>query len=261
MMDSVTHDWKGLADGGGGGNLRPTMSMRPDRLVFLHNPKAGGTAVASSLRSMFKREEIAPVFDNSPDERDPGVWPQIRTYRYIGGHFGYEVVRGHIPDSSITTNFRDPVARTASLYTYWRELDFGGLPEAMRVRSGPAFAHALSFADFIRSDDPYLSLYLDNFHTRQLLGSGMLPRRVSILDMLWAKRRIRRMPWFYVCEEPNASTEWLQRAFGVAAIGVENRSRARIPMTSDDAKVIRARNWADASLHAFATAMLLGRIR
>ena len=134
-------------------------------------------------------------------------------------------------------------------------------------RSGPAQARRLSFAEFVRSDSPFLSLYIADFHTRQLVESGWLPGGVNAAAMRLAKERTAAMRWFYVCEHEQWSLDWLREAFPavVAGRGIGrsnvNASRERtIPSAADEA-VILERNRHDLELYEFAAATLEARIQ
>ncbi|EJN24563.1 Sulfotransferase family [Pseudomonas sp. GM78] len=229
-------------------------------ILFLHNPKAGGTSVAAALRQKFDPGDVSPYFDNSPAERRPEDWSSYSRYRFVAGHFGYEV-KQYFPHHVLVTNFRHPVRRIVSMYNYWRSYPLELLPEAIRqADNGPTLAHQMSLSEFVRSRNPYLSLYLDNFHVRQLTGSGWIGRR-RFGDMLLAKLRIRKMPWFYVCERPDLSVTWLRSVFPEmrdTPIPHENvtTSETETALTSSDIRVIEERNKADLALYGFALKQL-----
>jgi hypothetical protein len=229
-------------------------------ILFLHNPKAGGSSVAAALRQQFDPGDVSPYFDNSPAERRPADWPSYSRYRFVAGHFGYEV-KQHFPHHVLITNFRHPVRRVVSMYNYWRSYRLEWMPDAIRqADNGPALAHQMSLSEFVRSRNPYLSLYIDNFHIRQLTGSGWVDRR-WFGDLLLAKLRIRQMSWFYVCEKPHLSVTWLRSAFPEmrdASIPHENvtPSEAETALASSDIGELEERNTADLALYSFALKQL-----
>lgn len=186
-------------------------------LVFLHNPKAGGTSITSFLKSLFPPGEVAPTLESSPGARSPEGWVPHRSRRFVAGHFGHEVREAHFPGHGLISNFRHPVARIHSLYQFWRHVPDSQLANLPAV-SGPGFARTMSFGEFIRSEDPFLSLYLENFHARQLLKSGWLWWKCDGADLEAAKGRVESMDWFYVCELPALSLSWLRAAFPDEAI-------------------------------------------
>lgn len=233
----------------------------PD-LAFLHNPKAGGTSIASAISSLYDPTDIAPVFDNSPQDRDPNRWHELKKYRFVSGHFGYEVQRSVLPKHRLITNFRQPVDRIHSMYAYWRRsFDPETTTKYLPEENGPKYAHIMSFSDFVRSKTSFLSLYLDNFHTRQILHSGWLPRTISPLDIFVAKRRIKNMLWFYICERETESAAWLTSIFPkIEALPRANATDydngdVSLP-TEEDRAVILARNSADLALYQYAVKRL-----
>ncbi|MFM8734119.1 MAG: hypothetical protein ACKOC8_02855 [Pirellulales bacterium] len=235
-------------------------------IVFLHSPKAGGTSITDALRRCYTAQEIAPTLESSPHDRRPAAWRRWSHCRFVAGHFGHEVARRHFSGHALITNFRHPVARIVSLYDFWRSV---AEPFKFRLssRSGPAQARRLTFAEFVRSDSPFLALYLADFHARQIVESGWTPRAIDAGAMRLAKERTAAMRWFYVCEHEQLSLAWLREAFPavVAGSGIGrsnvNASRERtIPSAADEA-VILERNRHDLELYDFATATLRARVR
>jgi len=184
--------------------------MRP--VVFLHNPKAGGTSVTAHMKTLYPANDVAPTLESSAAARAPEAWVPHRSCRFVAGHFGHEVRETHFTNHALITNFRHPFLRIFSLYQFWRnipEAQFTKLPAV----SGPAYAKKLSFGQFVRSDDPFLRVYLENFHTRQIVKSGWLWWECGADDLETAISRVRSMAWFYVCEMPVLSLAWLRNAF------------------------------------------------
>lgn len=200
-------------------------------IFFLHNPKAGGTALRHVLQDLSRARTTAPAFDNAPgDHRTNGS--QIEQHRghdlYLG-HYGYDAYLNLRDRHLLSTNFRDPVGRVYSIYRYWRNNisreSLAGLagPDARVVE----LAHDLTFSEFIRSGNDDLMLYISNFHFRQLWRSGWEPAEVDLHTRSIVKRRIRQMFWFYISEQQVASTLLLQTLFpeaGHIVIPRENES-------------------------------------
>ena len=230
-------------------------------IVFLHNPKAGGTSLASSFAVAMGMDPTPIPLDNSPHDLDIERWKQVAHLPFVRGHMGWNAKRAMLSRHLAITNFRNPVSRTVSLYVYLRAyVHPKGLPP-LAEPNGPTFARSLSFADFIRSSDPFLNLYLDNFHTRQLLSDPWRPKRLTPLDLWIVHRRIAAMPWFYVCEDPERSIAWLRTAFPAVwerfAMERLNKSPARdFEITDVDREVIMQRNRHDAKLHLYAKKLL-----
>jgi len=237
-----------------------------ERIVFLHNPKAGGTSITDALRGLYDPRDVAPTLETAPHERRSAAWRRVSGCRFVAGHFGYEVAARHFSGHTLITNFRHPVARLVSLYDFWRRIVEPGLFR-FSARSGPAHARRLTFADFVRSDSPFLSLYIADFHTRQILESGWTRRIIDANAMALAKERTAAMRWFYVCEREEQSLAWLHETFPdmVAGRGIRhvnvNPSRERTVPSAADVAVIEHRNRHDLELYEFAMALLQDRVR
>lgn len=191
--------------------------MIKPRIFFLHNPKAGGSSLRATLRSIVKDGSVAPVFGNSPNEdrASRSMLGRYKGYDFYAGHYGYEAYRrlsaGHI----LITNFREPASRIYSIYRYWRNnVSLNALSDLNKKNVAIVEeAHNLSFSEFIRSTNSDLKLYLNNFHFRQLLHSGWEEAKCDWRSRWLVKRRISRMPWFYIAETPKASSELLNQLF------------------------------------------------
>lgn len=231
------------------------------QFFFLHNPKAGGSALRSFLANAGAETGIAPVFGNAPNEyaaMKDGL-ADFAGYGHYFGHYGFEVYRAiGRPDHALITNFRDPVRRIHSLYRYWRNnvdpAALGGLHprDAAVVQS----AQALPFADFIRQDSTELRVYTHNFHARQFHCDGW---RMEVLDALaleGIKHRISAMPWFYIAESPEVSLHLFRKVFGIGAdrsIARENLTTGPIEaISAADVDYITAHNRHDYAIYAHA---------
>ncbi len=234
------------------------------RIAFLHNAKTAGTTIIACLSNAFPASQSGLFFDNSPHERAPEKWSEFANCRLIAGHFGWEVVDALGGDFNVLTSFRHPVPRIISLYEYWRIMVSDKAVEAFAFENGPSYAKRMTFSEFVRSRSPFLSLYIEDCHARQLLRSPWLPRRVNWLDLARIKRRISEMRWFYVCEQPAMSAAWFRRTFpSIDAIGLNERRNATggdpllqtIP-SADDIAIILRRNRADLAIYRHALAVL-----
>lgn len=196
---------------------------RTPKIFFLHNPKGGGSSLRSVFGRQFAPDAIAPVFHNAPNDHRPND-PAIERYRgflFYAGHYGHEAFRRLQDGHQLVTNFRDPVARIVSLYRYWRN-NVG--PEALagldaKDAAVVMLSKQLEFGDFIRSENPDLRLYIDNFHFRQILHSGWQLAAIGPSTRIEVKRRIAQMPWFYIAEMPYKSRVLLKQAFPEFALG------------------------------------------
>jgi hypothetical protein len=236
-------------------------------LLFIHNPKAGGTTVARHLRGLYPESEIAPIAANDPAWAGTETWVGQGPFRFAAGHFGYDAVRHFAPGAAIITNFREPVARIVSLFDFWRH-NFDDTVLVQHPASGPALVRHMSFRDFITTSHPVLSLYVADFHARQLLGSGWRRRSVNWLDLLRLRRRIDRLAWFFVCEFPELSAAWFAQALPWAPAydaaqrlnATDYAARPPTRPTAEEVRIVLSRNQADSSIYAHAVGLLLRRL-
>jgi len=236
------------------------VAVNDRRLFFFHNPKAGGTAVGHALEAMFAPELRCPLIENTErdHERHAGNYLPFRGYRYYGGHYGRDIFRAVDAGHAAVTNFRDPVARLRSLYTYYRCVvklpqDANLLDDLYPV----AFAQSHDFDKFIATADPRIEIHTRNYHVRQLTGSAWSPGSIGDLDQALAF--VDLMPWYYVCELPGLSQIWGQHVFGdgfapIARVNVTGVATGHPAATTR--RLIEDKNALDRALHAFATRKL-----
>jgi hypothetical protein len=237
------------------------------KIFFFHNQKAGGTAVASALRTLFLPSRCCPLIVNDMIGHASlgGNYEKFRGYDYYGGHYGYDIYsalrRDHLP----ITNFRDPISRLVSHYNYFRyavQLPFAALRSERYY--AVRFAKTATFVDFALSDDPRVSVYTKNQHFRQLTGTCWCPSVAR--SVAEACELIDGMPWFYVCEYPQISMNWASVAFAdrLPRILIENRTFGpdgrfvrRNDLDPGSLRAIRERNLLDIALYEHAVQRLL----
>jgi hypothetical protein len=143
------------------------------RIVFLHIPKTAG----SSVNTHFKRHlgstwSGRAIGLNSAAGIDPARLERARRARFVFGHFGWRTLEAVRGDAFAFTVLRDPAARIVSLYRFARMRDLaagsGFTPLMEAARGG-------GFAEFCRSDDPRVRLFIDNAQARTL-AAGYLPQ-------------------------------------------------------------------------------------
>lgn len=250
------------------------MASEAPRILFFHNPKAGGTAVASQFKSMIGVEN-SMIWDQScPPDR--GSWKSCSRHDLIHGHCGYDFFQEVGPNYLLTTNFRHPVSRIVSLYDFWRNNTDGAdlinqqtsLANSPVTVIAPYLARHLSFPKFLREQHVAISIYTKNFHARQLLKTPWEYWKPNRFNLLTLKRRIRRMHWFYVCEYPMLSEAWFRIQFPTVPLPLglshENttnyeQKEKTIPST-DDVALVLSNNWLDLAIYRFAVRLLEKRL-
>jgi hypothetical protein len=236
-------------------------------LFFFHNPKAGGSSLKLILASMYAPDRICPIDETDPFQRRAAAegYRAMQGFDLYVGHFGHDLYRavetGHAP----ITNFRHPATRLVSLYNYFRFVvqvapEYLEGPDLAAIR----LAKSASFEDFVLCDDPQVAMYTCDHHFRQLANSSwsMASTRSEreVADLIAA------MPWFYVCELPDASYLWARWALGWRLDRVE---RANVTMVEQDApasilampdalvRKIAARNPRDMAIYRMAVGRLI----
>jgi hypothetical protein len=200
-------------------------------VFFFHNPKAGGMSIANFLKKQFTPDRTAPLIENdtTDHERLAGSYKQFVGYGLYHGHYGRNIFnavnKGHQP----TTNFRYPPDRLLSLYNYFRYAVPGQTIEGDPDRYfAVSAARSLTIDEFLLSDDPRIAVYTSNYHSRQLSRSGWsLEKGLPVEKVIGF---IDTMPWFYICEEPEASIAWASRWLGCQLPRMERLNETVLPI-------------------------------
>lgn len=243
------------------------------RVFFLHNPKAGGTSITTLLTAAIGAENAASSDASLPIDRKQ--WKHWSKHDFIYGHCGYELFKSAGRNYFLITNFRHPVSRIVSLYDFWRN-NIGPddvIDEYLKMESppdtavAPYLARTLSFSDFIRRRDVAVSVYIRNWHARQLLRTPWEYWRPNWLDRWRLRRRIEALHWFYICEEPAPSTAWFAQQFPSLegrSLTTENPTEysgsSRTVPSKDDIEVILRDNRLDVEAYNLAQTILHARL-
>lgn len=242
--------------------------MAQRKIFFLHNPKGGGTSLRTVFKELIGNGTVAPVFSNAPNaHRSELDLLRYRGFDFYAGHYGYDAYRRLRSHHLLFTNFRDPVTRVFSIYRYWRNnITLDQLTEAHPSdKQIVELAHQLPFSEFVRADNRDLKLYISNFHFRQLHSSGWEQRPLGRRAEWQVKRRVAKMPWFYIAETPQASTLLLQQILpelGSIRIPRENQSYASAEeIDGADVEYLTRLNLLDYDLYAYALKTQERRLR
>lgn len=214
-------------------------------------------------------DNVAPVFSNAPNDHKTNA-TRISSYEgfdFYAGHYGYDVYRELSAGHLLFTNFRDPVQRIYSMYRYWRhnvsmEALSGAHPQDIEV---VRLAQRLSFSQFIRAGNDDLKLYINNFHFRQIHRSGWELSEISSAAKCAVRRRIRKMPWFYIAEMTEASAFLLRFRFpevGEMTIPRDNPSGGEVePIQMEDAEHLIRMNLLDYEIYTYAVTLQTARLK
>jgi len=143
------------------------------RIIFMHIPKTGGTALHSAfLRAFAGTRQVFPYrFEFQFDGVEPAE------HDFYSGHIGYDVA-ARIGGRTITV-LRDPVDRVLSVYYFFRHLFETGAERNVKT----VLAAQYDLPTFLSlTDNPYLMLELRNRMVWQLAGSCELPARQAYLS-------------------------------------------------------------------------------
>jgi hypothetical protein len=162
--------------------LRPQGGMAGDclrvwtgpKVTFLHLEKTAGMAVTQVLTEQFHplqldadlRRAFPPhVLTPLP----PFLLDRVRRCSLVWGHYDLPSIRRLGDDRFTFTFLREPRARILSLYSYWRGqaalgLGWDGKNQAVLM------AQRLSLVEFLNTDDPTVTDYIDNGYVRRLTG-------------------------------------------------------------------------------------------
>jgi hypothetical protein len=97
---------------------------KPQKVLFDHLPKCGGTTVWKYLTSHYRHRKIYPITTGDPQYSVEAfkLLPEVTRHSYdlVLGHLDNEMVDYVHPDSITLTILRDPVERIISHYYYVR---------------------------------------------------------------------------------------------------------------------------------------------
>ncbi len=163
------------------GDARPGNALRVwsgPPVTFLHLEKTAGMSVVAALTAEFHPLQI----DADPRRAfpphvltplPPFLLPRVRRCKLVWGHYDIPSIRRLGGGRFTFTFLREPRARILSLYRYWRgqaalDLGWNGMNQPVLE------AQRLDLAAFLRSENPVVVNYLDNFYVRRLTGAYVM---------------------------------------------------------------------------------------
>ena len=153
-----------------GSLTNPDASPTPQRWIFDHLTRTGGTSVFAALATVPGAAAVRQL--NNGTSADDAERVLAGAVRIVGGHLGF--APGHVlkPGIGYLTFLRDPVERAVSVYLHARHHE--------RPVPGTYVDHAqsVSLEAFVCSDDPEVRLIISNYYTRHfasaLLDNGAM---------------------------------------------------------------------------------------
>jgi len=188
----------------------PATGRRP--LLFLHIPKAGGTALWGVLSNRFAADQCLDTYygRRATDE-------ELNAAGFVTGHLSMSVLDRFEPDPVSVTVLRDPIERALSVYSFFRELDEPplGWPGLERYDAMLDLAKRHPLEEFIELAPELAEHYLGNWQARAL-GAKRLDRADERLED--AVEGLRRCDFVGLAERQDESVDRLTGLLGWAPL-------------------------------------------
>jgi len=198
----------------------------PRKILYVHIPKAGGSAVNAFFEERLGKSNCLPHAENVLRKANPDKG-KIRAYRFVSAHLVYPNLRKQVDDADrlLMTVLRNPMDQLVSHIAWMRfqtepeqARAFSGLPDRVKAISERLTGFDPSNADalerFLSDLEAHEMGFFDNCQTRYLLpqvngvvAPGLLPR---------AKRNLAALDFVGVCEEMQDVFDVLSYRFGLA---------------------------------------------
>lgn len=220
-----------------------------DKLVFLHIPKTAGTTLATILQNQFAVSETCPVYYSGALVDIPRA--EFARYRYIRGHFYFDVIQRLIPLLRATvTMLRDPVERYISDFAHFKRSE-EPLPSPVDMIEREKI-RAMSLEEFVDNINLCQNRRMRNLQSRligarlefetseQLQAAINTESGVGQVDINIAKQRLDHFAVVGLAERFQESLFLLAYAFGWPPVvryrrwnvATNRPQRERIPATT-----------------------------
>jgi hypothetical protein len=194
-------------------------------LLFLHVPKAGGSALAGALGNRFAADECRSIY-YTEDPDDEGLIGA----GYIAGHVSMSILNRLESPPFVVTVLRDPIERALSLYSFFRALDEPGTDRLRLERREAAvrLAKEHSLDQFIEVAPELAEHYLGNWQARMLGGKRLEGTGEQLEDAL---EGLHSCDFVGLAERQDESVDWLTRRLGwteLTSLPLTNVTRTRL---------------------------------
>lgn len=157
---------------------RPSPIDLPKRVVFLHIAKTAGTSISHFFRMRLAKRHVCTHGDFLDwPERERARVNKLKHYRFISGHFGYDLAKPLLADSYSFTFLRDPVDRVLSFYKFCLH------PDMQKQFLVARIANDEGIDGFVNSRVPEVVEMLDNQQTWQLANTYWYKNRQGMRDV------------------------------------------------------------------------------
>jgi Sulfotransferase family len=181
-------------------------------LLFLHIPKAGGTALWGVLSNRFAADRcLDTYYGRSPSD------DELNSAGFVTGHLSMSVLDRFEEVPVSVTVLRDPIERALSVYSFFRELDEGplGWPGLERYDAMLDLAKRHPLEEFVEMAPELAEHYLGNWQARAL-GAKRLDRADERLED--ALEGLRRCDFVGLAERQDESVDRLAGRLGWAPL-------------------------------------------
>ena len=188
----------------------------PEKVLFVHLPKTGGTSARHAIESFFYPEDILRVMDGS-DFVQAREFVQGRPHWFVSGHM-YACILDVLSETTCSIFIsRDPVARFFSAYNYWRTfVPSFDLQEISSELVG--IAKSTDFQSFLcQITEPRFASVSPFGEMVRVLGRENESESGSTLDC--AIRRLKQFDVVLTTENLNQTLPILLKALGLPIVG------------------------------------------
>lgn len=220
-----------------------------EQLYFIHVPKCAGTSFISLVDERYVIDEIIPTHHDINELKNHITDQQLAGYRFIRGHFPYDLVVPRLPRMPrIITFLREPITRFISNFQMRQRVSdpLVGLQETLK---------SLTLENFL--DKPDLVRILANRATRLIGGTKKTRSGDVIPNLELAKERLSNFEFVGIVERFNDSLELFCHVFDFPPIrsqrnlNISPNREARSDISKTTMDKIAEIEWADIELYKF----------
>src|SRR5712672_114759 len=259
-----------------------TTDLDERKVVFLHVPRTGGTALRSLLLPHFAKDSVCPERFN--DLRHYACGELVR-YRLFSGHFDLPSIKLIPGRRIVVTLLREPVARLVSLYHFLRTPGSGAAERQNRELA--RLASACSLVEFFKTEEVRSHHRINNSMTRVLTqvvdgrkretsAVAAVAAGDAVPDVAQALRELNALDAFGIMERYEESTRLILSAIGLptpqeteesqaqGVLAARERANRRIehePLPVDIRDVVGELVVADLQLYQHATRIFENRLQ
>jgi hypothetical protein len=218
-----------------------------EQLYFIHVPKCAGTSFISLVDERYVIDEIIPTHYDINILKNEITDKQMAGYRFIRGHFPYDLVVPHLPKPPrIITFLREPVTRIISNFQMRQRVSdpLVGLQDTLQN---------MTLEEFL--DKPDLTRILANRATRLIGGTDKLSTGEVVPNLERALERLSNFEFVGIVERFNDSLELFCHIFDFPPVrsqrnlNISPNREARSEIAAKILERIAEVEWADIELY------------